>query len=176
MLEYGGEIRLVRDAEEMEGELSEVRKEILLGFDTETRPAFRKGETYLPSVLQLAGEGVVWVFQLRRLPSLAGLYAVLADPAVTKAGVAVARDLKELADLHPFDPAGFVDVGKVAEGRGYRNTGLRPLAALLLGGRISKKAQTSNWASEHLTERQLRYAATDAWVSRRLHLHFHSPA
>jgi ribonuclease D len=169
LLEYGGVIHFIRSPEQLLPALQQIRKEKLLGFDTETRPAFRKGESYPPSLLQLAGENEVWLFQLRRFPDLAPLFALLADPSIRKAGVAIRRDLSELRDLCPFEPAGFVDLGIAAENRGFRNTGLRPLAALLLNGRISKKAQTSNWAAEYLDERQLRYAATDAWVSRRLH-------
>jgi ribonuclease D len=169
LLEYGGIIHLIRSSEQLGPALEQIRRETLLGFDTETRPAFRKGESYPPSLLQLAGENEVWLFQLRRLPDLAPLFALLAAPAICKAGVAIRRDISELRDLLPFEPAGFVDLGVAAEDRGFRNTGLRPLAALLLNGRISKKAQTSNWAAEHLDERQLRYAATDAWVSRRLY-------
>jgi ribonuclease D len=155
---------------EYTGTYSLIRSESLLGFDTETRPAFRKGESYLPSLLQLGGESHVWMFQLQKIQDLGPLFAVLANPAILKAGVAIARDVQELQDLHGFEPAGFADVGKMAEKRKFRNTGLRPLAALLLNGRISKGAQVSNWASDHLSDKQEIYAATDAWISRQLYL------
>ena len=170
LLEYTGPLTLVRAQEDLVPALQAMSSETLLGFDTETRPAFRKGEAYLPSVLQLAGESHVWIFQIRLLESLAELLAVLADPGVQKVGAAVARDVQELRDLSSFRPAGFADVGHMAEKRGFRNTGLRPLTALLLGHRISKGAQVSNWAAAELTDKQLTYAATDAWVSRKIYL------
>ncbi|MCC5848901.1 MAG: 3'-5' exonuclease domain-containing protein 2 [Verrucomicrobia bacterium] len=174
LMEFQGDVRLIREPGEVSGALAEIAEamatEPILGFDTETRPAFRKGEAYLPSLLQLAVADRAWLFQLKRLGDLGDLFAVLADPAVTKAGVAVSRDVDELRELCVFKPAGFADVGHMAEQRGFRNTGLRPLTALLLDHRISKGAQVSNWAAEQLTDKQIVYAATDAWISRKLYL------
>ncbi len=174
LMEFQGEICLVREPEELAPALAGIAEamavEAILGFDTETRPAFRKGEAYLPSLLQLAVADRAWLFQLRRLGALTELFELLADPAVTKAGVAVSRDVDELRELCAFKPGGFADVGHMAEQRGFRNTGLRPLTALLLDHRISKGAQVSNWAADQLTEKQIVYAATDAWISRKLYL------
>lgn len=167
--EYSGPLWLVRRQEEIADAVAEIGKETLLGFDTETRPAFRKGESYLPSLLQLGGEGKVWIFQIQLLDDLAPIFEVLANPKVTKAGVAVSRDVDELRQLYPFKPAGFQDLGHMAAKRGFQNTGLRPLAALLLNLRVSKSARVTNWADPNLSEKQITYAATDAWVSRRLY-------
>lgn len=170
LLEYTGPYSVIQTDAEMQKVLPLLKKETLLGFDTETRPAFRKGESYLPSLLQLGGESQVWMFQLQKLSDLGPLFTVLADPAIVKAGVAISRDVQELRDLLEFQPAGFMDVGKMAEKLFFRNTGLRPLSALLLDGRISKGAQVSNWATDVLSQKQEVYAATDAWVSRKLYL------
>lgn len=159
----------MRRDEEVGAAVEALGRETVLGFDTETRPAFRKGESYLPSLLQLAGEGHVWLFQIRQLSSLEAVFGILARRDIVKSGAAVARDVKELQELHGFKAAGFADVGHMAEKRGFKNTGLRPLTALLLDGRISKSAQVSNWAAPNLDAKQITYAATDAWVSRRLY-------
>ncbi|MGA0333879.1 MAG: 3'-5' exonuclease domain-containing protein 2, partial [Kiritimatiellia bacterium] len=151
LLEYSGPYSLIRTDEELEQILPRLEAETLLGFDTETRPAFRKGESYLPSLLQLGGAEEVWMFQIQKIRDLRPLFRILADPAIVKAGVAIQRDVQELRDLQEFEPAGFRDVGKMAEKLRFRNTGLRPLAALLLDGRISKGAQVSNWASDVLS-------------------------
>ena len=166
---YQGPIHLIRDAEQIEPAVRQLEEETVLGFDTETRPAFRAGQCYLPAVLQLAGEHAAYVFQLRhcRLPK--PLRRLLANPRIVKAGVAIDRDLKDLNKLAPFKPAGFVDVGELAKQAGCMNHGLRGLAALLLEFRVSKNAQTSNWAQKILTRDQIEYAATDAWVSRELY-------
>lgn len=170
LLEYTGSYSLIRSDEGLQEVLADVKAETVLGFDTETRPAFRKGESYLPSLLQLGGESHVWMFQLQKLSDLKPLFAVLADPKIVKTGVAIKRDVQELKDLEPFEAAGFKDVGKMAEKLMFRNTGLRPLSALLLEGRISKGAQVSNWATDVLSQKQETYAATDAWISRKLYL------
>jgi ribonuclease D len=96
------------------------------------------------------------------------LCRLLANPRIIKAGVAWAHDVQELNRLAPFTPAGFVDVGELARQAGYTHHGLRGLATLLLGFRVSKRSQTSNWAEAKLTRAQIEYAATDAWVGREL--------
>lgn len=166
---YQGPIHLIREREQIEPAVDQLAQETVLGFDTETRPAFRAGERYLPAVLQLVGARAAYVFQLRHCRLSKSLRRLLANPAIIKAGVAWDRDVLELNRLAPFKPAGFVDVGGLAKQAGCMNHGLCGLASLLLEFRITKNAQTSNWARDTLTRAQLVYAATDAWVSRELY-------
>ena len=166
---YEGPIHLIKRSDEVEQAVRQLEKEEVLGFDTETRPAFRVGESYLPAVLQLAGEESVYVFQLQHCCLSKALCRLLANPKIIKAGVALDRDVQDLNRLAPFKPAGFVDVGELAKKAGCMNHGLRGLATLLLGFRVSKHSQTSNWAQETLTRAQIEYAATDAWVGRELY-------
>jgi ribonuclease D len=170
LLQYEGGISVISTDEDLRRVLPEVKREALLGFDTETRPAFKKGESYLPSLLQLSGEKHVWLFHLQKIQALDELFQVLADPKIIKAGVAIQRDVMELRELQEFTPGGFQDIGQLAENKGLLKTGLRPLAAILLNGRVSKGAQVSNWASFPLSDKQISYAATDAWVSRQIYL------
>ena len=95
---------------------------------------------------------------------------LLADPAVIKAGVAIGDDMRELARLYPFKPAGMVDLGMVARAHQLTTQGLRTLAANLFGQRISKGPQCSNWSVMELSKRQVIYAATDAWIGRAIYL------
>jgi ribonuclease D len=166
---YQGRIHLIHRSEQIERAVRQLEKEKVLGFDTETRPTFRVGQSYLPAVLQLVGEQAAYIFQLRhcRLPK--ALCRLLANPKIIKAGVALDRDVQALNRLAAFTPAGFVDVGELARQAGCMNHGLRGLATLLLGFRVSKKSQTSNWARGTLTRAQIEYAATDAWVGRELY-------
>jgi ribonuclease D len=165
---YEGEIVLVRTPAELRDATARLRTAELVGFDTETRPAFRKGQSYPPALVQLAGPDAVFIFQLKRLGFPKPLRDLLADPRLTKAGVACDRDIDELRALARFKPAAFIDLGSAAREAGLQNHGLRGMTAVLLGFRISKGARQSNWARTDLTEKQLRYAATDAWVGRRL--------
>lgn len=167
---WEGPVHVVRTPAELNHAVRALTGETILGFDTETRPAYHKGESYLPSLLQLAGEKEVFLFQLKPLGLPGALREILADPKVVKAGVALAYDLQELHHLAPFRPAGFVDLGNLAKKAEIKNHGLRGLAAVLLGFRIAKGAQTSNWARDVLAPTQIQYAATDAWVGRELYL------
>jgi len=171
MKQYEGPIHLVRTLEEAERAVEKLQKETLLGFDTETRPSFRVGEYYQPSLLQLATGTEVFLFQLKLTGLTPGLCGVLSNPDILKSGVSIKDDLSELRKLTDFSPAGFVELATHAKKAHIKNLGLRGLAALLLGFRISKREQTSNWAKNELSESQLRYAATDAWLGREIYLH-----
>lgn len=167
---WEGPVRLVRSEEEVETAVARLSHAELLGFDTETRPAFRKGQKYLPSLLQLATEDEVFVVQLGQTGLPAPLLAVLGDARIVKAGVALDFDLRSLQEIQHFQPGGFVELAQMARRRGIRNHGLRGLAAAVCGIRISKSARTTNWANPELTAQQIQYAATDAWIGREIYL------
>jgi ribonuclease D len=167
---YEGEVRLVGSPEELERELPALARERVLGFDTETRPAFRKGESYPPALAQLAGEAVVWIFPLQRLDCSNALGRIFENENQVKAGIGIAEDLRQLKKIFAFDPAAVVDVGALARRRGIEQTGLRNLAGIVLGFRVPKGKRTSNWAAPRLTQQQIAYAAMDAWVARALYL------
>ena len=167
---YQGPIKLVSTLEEMGEALAYLNGDSILGFDTETKPSFKKGITHPPSLLQLAGANNVFLFLLNNLGLPDDLKEILSAKDIVKSGVAVHDDIKELKLVSPFEEAGFVDLGDVAKDLDMKTHGLRNLAANLLGFRISKQARVSNWASEELTHKQIRYAATDAWVSREIYL------
>ena len=167
---WTGPVSVVRKKDELAAAIQKLAGHSLLGFDTETKPAHVKGEHYPPSLLQLASENEVFIFQLKHLGFVKPLKKILADPGIIKAGVSLDYDVRELTNISRFTAAGFVDIGDLAKNTGIKNHGLRGLAAVLLGVRISKGAQTSNWARNDLTPKQIRYAASDAWISRELYL------
>ncbi len=166
---WAGPVHVINSAEKMAEAVQLLGQQGILGFDTETRPSFRKGQSHLPALLQLAGENEVCIFQLNHLGLPGPLRKILADPNIIKAGVALDYDISELRKLAPFTEAGFVDLGELAKRAGIKNHGLRGLAAVLLGLRITKSAQKSNWAKDTLTTGQIIYAATDAWIGRELY-------
>jgi ribonuclease D len=169
---YEGEVRLVADAGELVRALAEIRAERVLGFDTETRPAFRKGESHLPCLIQMATARTVYVLQLQRVDAAAAIVELIGARGIVKAGVALADDLRQLKRLFPLAEAAMLDLGHVARRHGLRQTGLRNLAAIFLGARIPKGNRTSNWAAPRLSAAQITYAATDAWACRELYLCF----
>ncbi len=170
MIAWEGAIEVVETLSGMETAARALAEVPLLGFDTETRPAFKKGESYQPALIQLATEHRVYLFRISKTGSFQPLRPVLEAPSTLKVGVAIRDDVKELQSMEAFEPGGFVEIADITAKLGYENRGLRALAALFMGGRISKAAQVSNWARQVLDEKQIRYAATDAWISREIYL------
>lgn len=168
---YEGPVSLIRQDAQLPEALRELRDSELLGFDTETKPTFKRGQNHPAALLQLATANKVFLFQLLHLEQIEPLWELLADQDILKAGVAIADDIKKLQERLDFQPGGFIEIADLTQPLGILNTGLRSLAGLLLNFRISKRAQVSNWAKPDLSEAQIQYAATDAWVSRELYVH-----
>ena len=171
---YEGKISLVETLEDLEDARADFRHERIVGLDTETRPSFHKGQSYLPCLVQAATARAVYLFQLRRLDVFPALAELLASPATVKTGVGLAHDMSQLKQVFPFDVANTLDLGVIARRRGLAQTGVRNLAGMLLGFRVPKGNRTSNWAATRLSPAQVSYAATDAWVCRELYLRFES--
>jgi ribonuclease D len=169
---WEGEVRVIASARELAPAMADLLQETLTGFDTETRPAFRPGESYLPSLAQFATARAVYLFQLRDRAIAEAVSQVLGNERIVKAGVSVADDLKALKKVIEFGEKSVVDLGIAAKRYGMKQTGVRNLAGMLLGFRIPKGTKTSNWARSTLTEQQIAYAATDAWACRELFLKF----
>jgi len=169
---YEGEVLLVSTPEERARAMADIRQERVAGFDTETRPAFVRGQSYLPCLAQVATARAVYLFRLERNDFSAELAEFLASPQVIKVGISIADDLRQLKLVFPFEATRVVDPGTVARRHGLDQTGLRNLAAIFLGFRIPKGNRTSNWAAPRLNPAQITYAATDAWACRELYLHF----
>lgn len=166
-LPYGsfrGKITLIQKPADVKKAISQIAKEPFLGFDTETRPSFKKGQFYKVAMLQLATTEQAWLFRLHHTGFPPELIELLEDHNTTKCGVAIRDDLKALQKLGTFEPGGFIELASLSKQKGLEVEGLRKLAAILLGIRISKSAQTTNWESKTLTEKQVEYAATDAWA------------
>ena len=171
---YEGKVILVATPEELEEAQTDLRQETVVGLDTETRPAFKKGESHLPALVQVATGRAVYLFQLRRTETHPVLAKLLSDPRIIKAGISLKDDLRALKQVFDFAEDNMLDLGTVARSAGFGQTGVRNLAGILLGFRIPKGTKTSNWAARELSEAQITYAATDAWACRELYLRFRS--
>jgi ribonuclease D len=169
---YEGKVCLVATRQDLHHARADILHEDVVGLDTETRPAFRKGEKHLPCLAQVATRRAVYLFQLRRPEGYPLIAELLGEPRIVKAGVALAHDLRELELVFQFTGRGVLDLGGLARRCGLEQTGVRNLAGILLGWRIPKGARTSNWAAPRLTPQQITYAATDAWICRELFLRF----
>ena len=164
LLAFEGPIQVLTDSKEARRVARRLLREPVLGFDTETRPSFRKGVEYEVALLQLATRDECFLFRLNHLSLPDYLQRLLASPHSIKIGVALRDDIRALRRLNEFNPQGFVDLSEVGRQLGIVTVGLRNLAAILLKVRISKKAQLSNWERSELDTAQRTYAATDAWI------------
>ena len=171
---YEGRICLVATPGDLEEARSDLRQESIAGLDTETRPAFKKGESHLPALVQVATARAVYLFQLRRSEVHPLLAELLSEARTAKAGISLKDDLRALKKVFPFEEKNMLDLGLVARRSGFEQTGVRNLAGILLGLRIPKGTKTSNWAARELSPAQIAYAATDAWACRELTLRFQS--
>lgn len=142
-----------------------LRKEKVIGFDTETRPVFMPRQPhYNVSLLQLSGREHAYLFRIHKLGMRHKLCSLLTDPEIVKVGAAVHDDIRGLQKHRDFNAGGFVDLQKIVGDWGIRDRSVKKMAAIILGIRISKSQQLSNWEAECLSEAQQLYAATDAWV------------
>ena len=161
---FTGNIIVVDSQEKFDGIISKLSKQKVLGFDTETRPSFRKGRKNKVSLIQLSTGNLACLFRINKIGIPDKLAGILADPGIFKAGVAIHDDVRFLKNVRKFEPDGFVDLQKFVKEFGIKSSGLKKLSAIVLGFRISKRQQVTDWEAAELSEAQQIYAATDAWV------------
>ena len=148
-----------------------LRSQKVIGFDTETRPCFGPNQPrYGVALLQLSGPEKAYLFRVNNIGMHRRLCNLLADKRIIKVGAAIHDDIRGLQKLREFEPGSFVDLQKIVWEYGIRDKSVKKMAAIILGFRISKTQQLSNWEAENLSESQCRYAATDAWVCREMYL------
>lgn len=168
---YNGQVILIEDDAAAQRAITDLEREAVLGFDTESRPSFEKGRSFPVALVQLAAANKVYIFRLGALAHLNWFSRLFSAAHIVKAGVAVDQDVAKLREQHSFEPAGFVDIAHLAARLGVKNRGIRGLAALFFGVRVSKSMRRSNWDRVRLSSKQITYAATDAWLCRELYLH-----
>lgn len=161
---FEGKTVVISDAKQLPKAIHEVEKHGVVGFDTETRPSFKRGQFYQVSLLQLAVPGKAYLIRVNYTGITEDILRLLQSDTVVKCGVGIRDDLKALQKVVTFSPAGFCELSTLAKQAGLQVESVKKLTALLLGFRISKSAQTSNWEAATFTQKQIEYAATDAWV------------
>ncbi len=152
-----------------------LRSQKVIGFDTETRPTFSQDQPrYGVALLQLSGPDRAFLFRINKMGMHRRLCNLLASDKVIKVGAAIHDDIRGLRMKHEFVPSAFVDLQKIVCEWGIRDKSVKKMAGIILGFRVSKTQQLSNWEAERLSDAQCRYAATDAWVCREMYLKLQS--
>ena len=170
--EFDGEIFLVEGQNETyQMAIEYLGKQKIIGFDTETKPSFTANtKRNSVALLQLSGRDKAFIFRLHALGLPMELAAILSSSKVIKVGAAVNDDIKGLQRISKFTPKAFVDLQSIAANWGVLEKSVRKMAAIIIGVRVSKSQQLSNWESSDLSNAQLNYAAIDAWICQKMYL------
>lgn len=169
---FSGEINIIEsNGEEFLDAIKYLKRQKVIGFDTETRPCFSANQPrYGVALLQLSGQNSAYLFRVQTIEDLSELYDVLADENILKIGAAVHDDIRGLQKYLSFKSKSFIDLQKIVWEWGIKDKSVKKMAAIILNYRISKSQQLSNWEADYLSDSQAQYAATDAWVCREMYL------
>jgi len=164
LIQFEGPIQLIDSMEAFEREIDQIALQPVLGFDTETRPSFKKGKVYPTSLIQIASVDQAWILRVNRIGYPGPLLDLLSGEIPMKIGLGLQDDLRRLRADYQFEPDGFLDLQNYVQAFRIDEKGLKKISGIVLNRRISKSQQVSNWDADLLSEAQLRYAATDAWI------------
>jgi len=171
---FEGDIMIVDSKDKLREAANYLSQFPFIGFDTETKPSFKKGHVNTVALLQLSTNERAFLFRLNHQDLPRKIISILSNPSILKTGIAIRDDVKLLQAKKRFTPAGFIELQDEAKDRGINCFSLKKLSGIVLGIRISKAQQLSNWEAIELTEAQLSYAATDAWISYKIYEHFNN--
>lgn len=169
--EFKGRIVLVQTAATAVKAMRFLMEQPIVGFDTETRPSFKKGQIHKVALIQLSTPDTCFLIRLNRLGIFPELKEFLESDSVKKIGLSTKDDFHALNRLSPVEPKGFVELQQMVKTCGIGEASLTKIYALLFGKRISKGQRLTNWEAVELTEAQQRYAALDAWACLRIYNH-----
>lgn len=164
-VQFEGDIFVVTTPEQQKEAVDYLASCKIIGFDTESKPTFKKGVKDKISLVQLSSEDRAYLFRISKEPLIKDVLMLLQSSEILKIGLALSDDIKRIAVASKrFTPRGFIDLQKIVSNYGIKELGLKKISGIVLGSKISKAQRLSNWNAVTLTEAQKRYAATDAWV------------
>ena len=168
---FGGKITIIdKPGKEFDRAVAYLRRQKIIGFDTESRPCFTAQQPRSGvALLQLSGPTEAFLFRIQMLGMDKKLCRILADEKIIKVGAAVHDDVRGLQKYCKFEAKNFVDLQKIVWEYGIKDKSVKKMSAIILGVRISKTQQLSNWEAVELSDSQQLYAATDAWICREMY-------
>jgi ribonuclease D len=159
------DITIIENEADAVNALKILKNEVCLGFDTESKPTFRKGEMSAgPTLIQLATESKAFLFPTRFPAAVSSAMEILSNPKIKKVGFGIKGDNKELRTKLNINIKNTEDLSvKLKKLAGEKNSiGARAAVAMVLKLRLGKGAQISNWGAYPLRKNQILYAANDA--------------
>ena len=171
IVNFDGHIHVIDAISQVKSAVRALRTSAIVGFDTETRPCFRRGERHNVALLQLSTLDDAFLFRINKTGIPQPLKEYLEDESCTKIGLSTSDDFHQLTRVCDVHPAGFIELQQLVKQYQIVEMGLQKIYAILFQQKISKGQQLSNWEAPHLTEAQQRYAAIDAWACLRIYNH-----
>ncbi|MDE7410836.1 MAG: 3'-5' exonuclease domain-containing protein 2 [Paramuribaculum sp.] len=168
---YQGNPIIINTVEQATEALNTLRKESLVGFDTETRPTFNKGQRHNVALVQISTADDCYLFRINKIGFLTQLIDFITSADTTKIGLSLKDDFMMLRRMSDFTPESFIDLQTYVRQFGIIDTSLQKIYAIIFGQRISKGQRLTNWEAEPLTTAQQHYAAIDAWACRQIYTH-----
>lgn len=165
---FSGRIELVQTEAAARKAMAFLMDQQVVGFDTETRPSFRKGDNHKVALMQLSTDNICFLIRLNRIGIFPELREFLESAKITKIGLSTKDDFHVLNRLAPIEPKGFVELQSLVKSHGIGEASLTKIYAILFGKRISKAQRLSNWEAVELSAAQQHYAALDAWACLRI--------
>ena len=162
--DFRGEIVVIDTPEKVASAVEEIRAADVIGFDTETRPSFKKGQSFKVALIQLCTPKKCYLFRTNLIGFPKELLDIFEDPNILKVGLSIRDDFHNLRKVHEIEPDGFIDLQNYVKDYKIADNSLSRLYAILFGKRISKSQRLSNWEAMPLTEPQKNYAALDAYA------------
>lgn len=166
---FEGKIVLIDEIASAHHALEELNKAKLIGIDTETKPAYARGQNHKVALLQMAVDDCCYLFRLNKFTLPKEIADILSNSEVRKVGIALRDDFAGLNKQCYFKPENVVDLQQIVKNYGIFELGLQKMYALLFQKKISKNQRLTNWESPILTPQQQLYAATDAWAALRIY-------
>ena len=161
---FTGKITVINDEESAEAAARVLGASGLLGFDTETKPSFKRGERHLVALLQLSTTEESFLFRLNNIGLPKSIAEILEDENITKIGLSIHDDFLSLKKRFDIEPKGFVDLQQFVKDFNIADNSLSRIYGILFGKRISKGQRLTNWEASKLTQNQQEYAALTPWL------------
>lgn len=169
-IQFNGDIQLITKNEQLLSMLEKLQGVTMVGFDTETKPSFQKGEYHKMALLQLSTDTTAYLIRLHHITNFHQMIPFFENKNILKIGLALRDDIKGLQKIASFEPTGLVELQDLARHKKLNNMGLKGMCEEVIGHTISKKFKLTNWEAKELNQEQMLYAATDAWIGLKIYL------
>lgn len=167
--EFDGNIIVIDSPDDVDSAIAALRNSDIIGFDTETKPNFKKGQNHTVALVQLSTRSTCYLFRINKIGLADPIVNLLEDESVLKIGLSTHDDFRNLCKIRPVSPKGFVELQSFVKPHGIEVASLSKIYAILFGKRLSKGQRLSNWEAEELSDSQKHYASLDAMACIRIY-------